>query len=233
MKEWAKTLGLAFVLFIIIRIFLVQAFTIPTGSMENTLLVGDFLLVNKMVFGPRSPRKLPLLGIDLPTFQLPGFDKPEKGDIIVFEYPKDRDIDYVKRCVAVGGDTVEMRDKQLYINSIPQNEPYARHADPVIRRSNSRRYRNSNFSWQNSCLVDERKENAEDYYHPTRDSFGPIVVSEGSYFCLGDNRDYSSDSRFWGFVDKSMVKGRPLIIYFSWNKKHKFPRFVRIGQIIK
>ena len=106
MKEWAKSLGLAFILFLIIRIFLVQAFKIPTGSMESTLLVGDYLLVNKMVYGAKTPRKLPLVDLELPTIRLPGFDDPRRGDIVVFEYPKDRDLDFVKRCVAVGGDTV-------------------------------------------------------------------------------------------------------------------------------
>ena len=232
MKEWAKSLGLAFILFLIIRIFLVQAFKIPTGSMENTLLVGDYLLVNKMVYGAKTPRKLPLVDLELPTIRLPGFDDPRRGDIVVFEYPKDRDLDFVKRCVAVGGDTVEMRDKVLYVNSVPQPEPYVQQVDPSIRRDENRFYNAENFFWQNEYLVDGLEFSGMNY-RPTRDNFGPLVVPEGKYFCLGDNRDYSSDSRFWGFVDEELIKGRPLILYYSWDKKHKFPRFGRIGQIIQ
>ena len=135
MKEWVKSLGLAFVLFLIIRTFLVQAFKIPTGSMENTLLVGDFLLVNKLAYGATTPSKIPFLDVELPNFRVPGYDSPNQGDIIVFEYPLDRTLDFVKRCVAVSGDTVEMRDKILYINHIPQDEPYVQHADPEIQRA--------------------------------------------------------------------------------------------------
>jgi len=233
MKEWAKSLGLAFILFLIIRIFLVQAFKIPTGSMEGTLLVGDYLLVNKMVYGAKTPRKVPLLNLKLPTIRLPGLDNPRRCDIVVFEYPKDRDMDFVKRCVAVGGDTVEMRDKVLYINSVPQNEPYVQQIDPVVRRDENRFHSTQNFFWQNEYLVDELAKQPGNNYRPTRDNFGPLIVPEGKYFCLGDNRDYSSDSRFWGFVDEELIKGRPLILYYSWDKMHKFPRFGRIGQIIQ
>ncbi|MFC1613672.1 signal peptidase I [Gemmatimonadota bacterium] len=232
MKEWAKSLGLAFILFLIIRIFLVQAFKIPTGSMEKTLLVGDYLLVNKMVYGAKTPRKLPLLDLELPIIQFPGFDTPQRGDIVVFEYPKDRDMDFVKRCVAVSGDTVEMRDKVLYINSIPQSENYIQQIDPTIRRDENRFYGSNKFAWQVEYLVDELRQHPQEY-RPTRDNFGPLVIPQGKYFCLGDNRDYSSDSRFWGFVDQVLIKGRPMLLYFSWNKEHKFPRFDRIGQIIQ
>ncbi|MBN2289699.1 MAG: signal peptidase I [Candidatus Glassbacteria bacterium] len=233
MKEWAKSLGLAFILFLIIRIFLVQAFTIPTGSMERTLLVGDYLLVNKMVYGAKTPRKLPLLALELPILRLPGLETPRRGEIVVFEYPKDRDMDFVKRCVAVGSDTVEMRDKVLYINSIPQSEPYIQQVDPTIRRDENRFYSIDSFAWQKEYLVPEALFRLDGEYRPTRDNFGPLVVPEGKYFCLGDNRDYSNDSRFWGFVDERLIKGRPLILYYSWNKEHKFPRFGRIGQIIQ
>ena len=233
MKEWAKSLGLAFILFLIIRIFLVQAFKIPTGSMESTLLVGDYLLVNKMVYGAKTPRKVPLLDVKLPIIRFPGIDHPQRGDIVVFEYPKDRDMDFVKRCVAVGGDTVEMRDKVLYINSVPQNEPYVQQIDPVVRRDENRFHSFQSYLWQNEYLVDELAKRPGNNYRPTRDNFGPLIVPEGNYFCLGDNRDYSSDSRYWGFVDEGLIKGRPLILYYSWDKAHKFPRFGRIGQIIQ
>ena len=234
MKEWVKSLGLAFVLFLIIRTFLVQAFKIPTGSMESTLLVGDFLLVNKLAYGATTPRKLPFLSVELPNFRLPGYDSPERSDIVVFEFPLDHSLDYVKRCVATGGDTVEMRDKILYINNVYQDEPYVQYLDKNVYRSDNKRWSDSsNFSWQFNYLSEEAKERFKGNYQPTRDNFGPIVVPEGSYFCLGDNRDHSSDSRYWGFVEGSLIKGRPIILYFSWDHNHWLPRFSRIGHIIQ
>jgi signal peptidase I len=232
-KEWSKSLGLAFLLFLVIRAFLVQAFKIPTGSMENTLLVGDFLLVNKVVYGATTPRKLPFVNVELPSFRFPAFDSPNKGDIVVFEYPLDRSLDFVKRCVGVPGDTVEMRDKVLYVNQVPQDEPYVRNGDPAIFRPGDRFVDPNKFAWQYDFLTAEQKAAVNEHYVPTRDNFGPIVVPEGNYFCLGDNRDFSSDSRYWGFVDRNLIKGRPMILYFSWDQKHWFPRFNRIGHIIQ
>ena len=232
-KEWSKSLGLAFLLFLVIRIFLVQAFKIPTGSMENTLLVGDFLLVNKMVYGAATPRKLPFSEVKLPNFRLPAVESPQRGDIVVFEFPKDRSLDFVKRCVGLPGDTVEMRDKILYVNHVPQDEPYVRHIDPGIRRREDRIFDPNKFDWQYEYLVDEKKRELQGNYEPTRDNFGPLWVPADHYFCLGDNRDASSDSRFWGFVPRELIKGQPLVLYFSWDHKHWFPRFNRIGQIIQ
>lgn len=233
MKEWVKSLGLAFVLFLVIRTFLIQAFKIPTGSMESTLLVGDFLLVNKLAYGAATPRKLPFLSVELPNFRLPGYDTPKRGTIIVFEYPLDYSLDYVKRCVATSGDTVEMRDKVLYINNIYQDEPYVQHTDPIVYRPDSNRWPDSGkFGWQYQYLTEEAQDTFKERYQPTRDNLGPIVVPEGKYFCLGDNRDASSDSRFWGFVDREHIKGRPIILYFSLNH-HWLPRFSRIGYIIQ
>ncbi len=232
LKEWGKSLGLAFLLFLIIRAFLVQAFKIPTGSMENTLLVGDFLLVNKAVYGATTPRKLPFVDVALPYYRLPAIEDPKRGDIVVFEFPQDRSLDFVKRCVAVGGDTVEMRDKVLYVNHVPQDEPYTRHVDPYIHRREDGAFESNKFDWQYEYLVESARSQLQGAYEPTRDNFGPLWVPEGKYFCLGDNRDASLDSRFWGFVDHSLIKGRPMILYFSWDNRHWFPRFNRIGRII-
>lgn len=229
-----KSLGLAFVLFLLIRTFLVQAFKIPTGSMESTLLVGDFLLVNKLAYGATTPNKLPFLDVELPNLHLPGYEEPKRGDIVVFEYPLDRSLDFVKRCVGVPGDTVEMRDKVLYINGVPQDEPFVQHIDPEIRRNENRWTDAGRFGWQFDYLTEvKRRELAGQSYEPTRDTFGPIVVPAGRYFCLGDNRDFSSDSRFWGFVDRELVRGRPMVLYFSWDQADWMPRFGRIGHIIQ
>ena len=232
MKEWVKSIGLALLLFLVIRTFLVQAFKIPTGSMENTLLVGDFLLVNKLAYGASTPHEIPLLGLEIPSVRIPGYDTPDRGDIVVFEYPLDRSLDYVKRCIALPGDTVEMHDKVLYINGQPQQEPYVQHGDPNIQRSRGRSSSGARFAWQKDYLTEEGHRRLGDNYTPTRDNFGPIYVPEGHYFCLGDNRDFSSDSRYWGFVPANLIEGRPVILYFSWNRRRFMPRFDRIGAII-
>ncbi|MFC1614895.1 signal peptidase I [Gemmatimonadota bacterium] len=232
--EWLRSLGLTFALFfLLLRPFVVQAYHVPTGSMEGTILIGDFLLVNKLAYGGISPHKVPFTDFELPCFHMPGYDSPGKGDIVVFKPPVDSPADYVKRCVAVGGDTVEMRDKVLYINHQPQDETYLRHADPQVRGRVNRLYGVGHFSWQYDYLIDEKKKEPGGFYSPTRDNFGPLVVPEGKYFCLGDNRDVSSDSRFWGFVDRELIKGRPMLIHFSWDKKGRLPRFDRIGRIIQ
>ena len=233
MKEWIKSLGVALILFLLIRTFIVQAFKIPTGSMEKTLLVGDFLLVNKLAYGATTPHKLPFLDVELPDYHLPGYESPQRGDIVVFEYPLDRSLDYVKRCVAVAGDTVEMRDKVLYVNHLPQNEIFTQHLDNHIQRGENRPFDSSQFSWQYEFLIDQAKRQYKGHYQPTRDTFGPLVVPPGRYFCLGDNRDHSSDSRYWGFVDRDLIKGRPMVLYFSWDQDHWLPRFNRIGHIIQ
>ncbi len=208
-KEWLKSGIYAFILFLIIRSFFIQAFKIPSASMEKTLLVGDFLLVNKLVYGPVIP---------LTDIRFPSIREPERGDIVVFKYPRDESLDFVKRCVAVGGDTVEMRDKALFVNGVRQEEDYIQHIDSRIE---------SNFH-RNPASGGERIR-----FPLPRDNFGPIVVPENKFFVLGDNRDNSRDSRFWGFVDRELIKGTPLIIYFSWNKESFAPRFSRIGDLIQ
>lgn len=220
--EWVKSIGIAIVLFLVIRTFLVEAFRIPTGSMENTLLVGDFLLVNKAVYGAQLPGT---------SLGLPAFGTPTRGDVVVFRPPHEPDKNYVKRLVGVPGDTLSMQDKVLYINGEPQAEPYVQHIDPLGQPVHL-----PEMQWQRSYLapgVDP------DQYRPTRDTWGPIVVPEGYYFVLGDNRDDSEDSRYWGFVEASAIKGKPLFIYYSFNPNvlRPFPwvteiRWDRIGDTI-
>ncbi len=220
--EWVKSIAIAFALFLVIRTFLVEAFRIPTGSMENTLLVGDFLLVNKAVYGAQIPGT---------RLELPAIGAPEQGDIVVFVPPHEPDKNYVKRLVGIPGDTLAMRDKVLYVNGEPQAEPYVQHTDPSGQSIHV-----PDMYWQRSYLapgVDP------DQYRPTRDNWGPIVVPEGRYFVLGDNRDDSEDSRYWGFVDAAAVKGKPLFIYYSFdpNVLRPFPwitdiRWDRIGGTI-
>jgi signal peptidase I len=193
--EWLKSFLIALGLFLIIRTFVVEAFRIPTGSMENTLLVGDFLLVDKTSFGARVPGT---------ASRLPAFSEPARGDIVVFVPPHEAGKNYVKRLVGAPGDTIEMRRKTLYVNGRPQDEPHARHSDPGDIYV-------SGMFWQCAFVAAP-----VDSCRPTRDNWGPLIVPSDSYFMLGDNRDDSEDSRYWGFVPREALKGRPLLIYYSY-----------------
>ncbi|HSJ24979.1 MAG TPA: signal peptidase I [Longimicrobiales bacterium] len=195
--EWIKSFLIAFGLFLVIRSFVVEAFRIPTGSMENTLLVGDFLLVNKAVFGASIPGA---------AARLPALAEPRRGDVVVFVPPHEAGKNYVKRLVGMPGDTLAMVGKTLYLNGILQDEPAVRHSDPhdIVAPG---------MVWQ--CELAGLPA-GRDACRPTRDNWGPIVVPDGHYFMLGDNRDDSEDSRYWGFVPRAALKGRPLFIYYSF-----------------
>lgn len=208
--EWTKSIVVAFFLFLVVRTFVVEAFQIPTGSMENTLLVGDFLLVNKMVYGAEIP------GVSI---RLPAFDPPEHGDIVVFEPPPSarqaENTNYVKRIVGLPGDTLLMVEGALYVNGAPVPEPYAKHTRPYEDP------RSPQFDWQRSFLVEDGRHVQE--YRPTRDNWGPLAVPPEHFFVMGDNRDNSEDSRYWGFVPRDAIRGKPLIIYFSYDRNRIVP----------
>lgn len=196
--EWAKSVQLAIVLFLVVRAFLVEAFKIPSGSMEGTLLVGDFLLVNKLVYGA----EVPFVGGTLPAVR-----EPALGDVVVFQWPEDPAKNFVKRLVGLPLDTLEMRKGVLWRNAREQREPYAQRApmgfDPA----------SDEFRWQRDFVaptVDARA------YNPSRNDWGPLVVPKDHYFVLGDNRDNSLDSRYWGFVPDSLVRGSPIFVYYSY-----------------
>ena len=221
--NWMRSLGMALVLFLIIRTFLVEAFQIPSGSMERTLLAGDFLFVNKAVYGAQIPGT---------HARLPGFDSPRRGDVIVFAYPKNPELNYVKRVIGAPGDTVEMRSGDVRINGQRLVEPYVQRVDPAHD------VYDPEFNWQRDYLLGSSRPGRD--YHPTRDSWGPLAVPAGKYFVLGDNRDNSADSRYWGFVDAAAVKGRPLVVYFSYDREARdaLPwltdiRWHRLGSIIR
>ena len=199
-KEWVKAILFSVLFVVTFRGVVAQAYQIPTGSMENTLLVGDYLFINKMLYG--SEIDIGLGGHRLVYYRLPAFRRPAQGDIIVFRYPENPRQDFIKRCVAVGGQTVEIRDKVLYVDGVRQVEPYVVHIDPrVLPRSISQ-----------------------------RDNFGPFKVPEGDLFMMGDNRDNSHDSRFWGPLPISLVKGKAAVRYFSWDGDHHAVRFNRMFQ---
>lgn len=193
-REYAEALLVAALLAFVIRSFGVQAFKIPSGSMEDTLLVGDFLFVSKFLYGA----EIPFTG----GKRLPGFRDPQRGDIIVFRYPRDPSQDYIKRLVGEPGDTVEIRDREVFINGEPIEEPYVKHSP--------------------------RRGSPED----RRENFGPFVVPEGEYFMLGDNRENSQDSRWWGTVTHEQLRGKAMFIYWSWDGDRGQPRWSRLGDII-
>ena len=195
-REYGEALFVALLLALFIRTFVVQAFKIPSGSMLPTLQIGDHILVNKFVYGVR----LPFLDAEIADF-----GDPSRGDVVVFVYPEDPQKDFIKRVVAVGGDTVEVRDKRLLVNGEAVSDPYATYAEGL-----------------------------DGVPVPTRDQFGPFAVPPGEIFVMGDNRDRSYDSRFWGPVKVDHVKGKAFLIYWSWNGPWTRPhvRWERIGHLI-
>jgi signal peptidase I len=197
--DWTRSFVIAVFLFLVVRAFFVEAFKIPTGSMERTLLVGDFLLVNKLVYGA----EVPLLDKRLPALQ-----HPARGEIIVFKFPVDPTKNFVKRLVGVPGDTLSMRDGVLYRDGKLVSESYVTHTDPGDDRSQKE------FDWQSGYLVKTAEGGFVD--HPSRNNWGPLVVPERKYFVLGDNRDNSLDSRYWGFVPDTLISGRPIFVYYSY-----------------
>ncbi len=199
-RETIEAIVIAFLIAIVIRTFVIQAFKIPSGSMIPTLLVGDHILVNKFLLG--SPVDIPFTNINL--FHMPGLRNPKRGDVIVFKYPEDPTRDFIKRVIGIGGDVVLEKNKNVYVNGRRLVEPYVQHVDNEIKPREFDR----------------------------RDNFGPVVVPKGSVFVMGDNRDQSYDSRYWGFVDDSQVKGKAIVIYWSWDSDKSWPRFNRIGKLI-
>jgi len=193
-REWGEAIVIAVVLAIIIRMFIVEPYKIPSGSMLDTLLVGDHLLVNKFLYGTHIPFT--------DTVILP-LREPVRGDIIVFKYPENEKLDYIKRVIGTPGDTLEVKDKVVYINGKPLKEDYTKHTDEAIRPP----------------------------FISPRDNFGPVTVPEGHLFVMGDNRDNSSDSRFWGFVDIKKIKGKAFILYWSWDKSQNGGYGVRWNRI--
>ncbi len=199
--DWAKSIVIGFLIFIVIRTFLIQTFTIISGSMENTLLIGDFLVLSKSAYGATIPGT---------GKKLPGYSDPRRNDIVVFRsHHEDPQIDLVKRLVGMPGDTLAMRAGQLFRDNKPLAEPYVRHTDDGGDGYDPR------MEWQKSFLTDSSR--AEPYY-PTRDNWGPIVVPDTGFFMMGDNRDSSLDSRYWGFVPRRDMMGRAVSLYFSYDK---------------
>lgn len=189
-REYTEALIVAGIAALIIKTFVIQAFRIPSGSMEDSLLVGDFLLVNKFIYGAQIP---------FTDARLPAFRDPKPGDVIVFQYPEDPTKDYIKRCIAIEGQTVEIRDKVVYVDGNPQPLP----------ASGKHLY---------SDILPESIS--------PRDNWGPEVVPPGHLFMMGDNRDNSTDSRFWGALDRRLLRGQAFILYMSWEFQQGDPELL-------
>ncbi|AMK10594.1 MAG: signal peptidase I [Pseudodesulfovibrio sp.] len=193
-RDTLEAVVVALLLAFVIRAFVVQAFKIPSGSMLDTLQIGDHLLVSKFAYDVRLPSTLWLDTTDGKVLMKTG--DPKRGDIIVFKFPEDETKDFIKRVIGLPGDTLEVRNKVVYINGQPLDEPYVLHT-------------------KSDTL-------------PVRDNFGPVVVPEGQYFVMGDNREGSYDSRWWGPVKRQKIVGKALVIYWSWGSLTDI-RFNRIG----
>lgn len=196
LRENVEAILLAVVLALFIRTFVVQAFKIPSGSMLETLQIGDHILVNKFSYGIR----LPFSHIMLARF---GF--PDRGDIVVFEFPEDPDKDFIKRVIGLPGDVVEIKDKHLYVNGKPAEYAQAEYKDSVVIPA---------------------------HIQP-RDNMSPLTVPQDKIFVMGDNRDHSYDSRFWGCVDFTALRGKAFMIYWSWDHQASWVRWRRIGNILE
>ncbi len=208
-REYAEAFAVALILAIFIRTFFVQAYKIPSGSMEPTLLIGDHILVNKMLYGLRVPDSV--FGLKFPGVPwgqyLFRIESVHRGDVVVFVFPPDPTKDFIKRVIGIGGDTVAVKDGAVYLNGAQMFDPHA-HLEVAP---------------QDRSAVSQR------------DNFGPVTVPAGKLFMMGDNRDRSYDSRFWGFVDVNEVEGRAILIYWSWDSDSSSTvpiRWSRFGKIV-
>ncbi|MCD6223660.1 MAG: signal peptidase I [Deltaproteobacteria bacterium] len=202
--SFVKSIIIALIIALIIRAFVVQAFRIPSSSMKDTLLIGDHIMVYKFIYGVKSP---------IFNVKIIPISKPKRGDIIVFKWPPNPKIDFIKRCIGLPGDEIKIVNKKVYVNGKLLVEPYTKFIDSHIYPYNANNISARTISG-------------------SRDNFGPIKVPPHHYFMMGDNRDNSLDSRYWGFVPEKNILGKAFIVYFSWNKHHNI-RWHRFFHIVK
>lgn len=271
--DFFKNLFFAAVAALLIKTFLIETSRVPTGSMEKTILIGDFLFVNKFIYGSSSPRNIPFTDIALPYFQLPAISEPERGDIVVFEYPGDRDelqpeeiSNYVKRCIGTPGDTIEIEGKVVFVNGKEASRPpqiqyikeylYAKdRPSPDIFPKNSgwnKDYYGPLRIPGKGDIIELNVNNIEKWRTIIDREYGRRVVkvSNGKikidgkevnsytlkddyYFMMGDNRDDSADSRYWGFVPRRKIVGQALMIYWSWDPSIPFSNFFKLLSTVR
>ena len=279
LRDAAETIGLTVLAALFLKLFIMEAYTIPTPSMENTLLAGDFILVNKFIFGAKTPMYIPFTAVSIPRFSLPGLMHPKTGDVVVFEFPGssgpyDGVENYVKRCIAGPGDTVVIKDKSVFVNGrqLPL-PPRARIENTTIIPNGVRDYRifpqGSAFNEDNyGPLVVPRKGESVHLAPESLEQYSELIEREGHsvgvndagailidgvasiayqvqkdyYFMMGDNRDNSLDSRFWGFVPDELIIGKAMLVYWSWDvsspdsgldNKLTSIRWNRMGMIVR
>ena len=280
-REYTETVGVTILAALFLKVFVVEAYSIPTASMENTLLAGDFVLVNKFVYGVKTPRSIPFTGIGIPQLSLPGLTKPKSGDVVVFEFPGNvaelrghGGENFVKRCIAGPGDTVTIRDKAVFVNGREMPLPReARFEGAALFPKGFRDHRifprgsafnednygplvvpreGSDAPLETGSLEQYRELIERDGHSVGVDDRGRVLidgiasttyrVTKDYYFMMGDNRDNSLDSRFWGFVPSDHIIGKAMIVYWSWDASstpsgitHRLSsiRWNRIGTLIK
>jgi signal peptidase I len=213
--DWVKSIGIALVVWLFLRTFLVEAFRIPSGSMQQTLQIGDFLFVNKFLYGAEVP---------LIHKRLPAVREPERGEIVVFDSVEDPDMKVVKRLIGLPGDTLSMRDGVLFRNGREVAEPYTTPID--LRRTEDPLMRARMRKWQ----VEHFAGPVPRDYAPDIHDWGPVVVPGDSLFVMGDNRDGSYDGRYWGFLPRRNLRGRPLLVYFSYDAE-SFERMAFLREV--
>jgi signal peptidase I len=200
-REYFESVVIAVILALFVRTWVFQAFKIPTGSMEQNLLIGDHLLVNKFLFGPAATGLERLL---LPVTDI------KRGDVVVFKYPEEPERDFIKRVIGLPGETLEVREKRVYVDGRMLDEPYVYFLEPPGR------------------LTAQHESTAFDL----RESYGPVQIPPDSYFMMGDNRDNSQDSRYWGFLPRSYVKGKALLVYWSYEAEREDSRDTGLGATV-
>ena len=235
--KWSSSWTGTIVIVLTIIFFIAQAFVIPSGSMKNSLLIGDMLFVKKFAYGIPTPR-IPWLEFQvLPDFNDNGHliegDKPERGDIVVFRYPKDDSIHYVKRCVATGGDIIALKDKHLLLHPKEGNDYVKKNytADRIVE-SDGKLYVVDPYKLEHPGIHNDPKVTKDGLQPYLLFDMMPIQIPEGEFFMMGDNRDHSNDSRFWGTVEYKYIVGTPWFIYFSWDKD-KVIRWDRVFQTME
>jgi signal peptidase I len=199
-REYSESIIIAVLLALLIRAFVVQAFKIPSGSMKPTLQVGDHILVNKFIYGIKL--RVPFTALN---YTLIPISSPKRNDVVVFIFPKETNKDFIKRVIGLPGDTLQIKDKKIYINNQPMDDPHGTFTDQRI--------------------IPEMEQ--------PRDNIGPLVIPPHMIFVMGDNRDESYDSRFWGFVDQKQILGQAFIIYWSWDRTEFGIRWKRLGNLIR
>lgn len=246
-SDTVRAILIALLAALVLRQFVIASYNVPTGSMKDTIMVGDFMFVNKFIYGVRTPIWIGIpfsdMGFYLPEwlhFQSPGIDEPEPTDIVVFDYPRDRKIDYIKRCIAQGGQTIAVRHDTVYVNGRPEGE--ARPLGQKYDRDEIPGFDNLRVQYTQITAPNDRSYTIRHFVNVSQNkkTIPVTILPAGHFFMMGDNRDNSQDSREWGFVPRDHIVGKPLMIWLSWNSSdlpaYRFYdkiRWDRLGSLLR